>query len=93
MAELKTKTQAFAYPYGQSADFTPASRQISGESGYLVAFTTLRGFIEPGADALLLPRLGIPQDDGDFYWRLLDYLLPKWLHREVRRLERLVRNL
>ena len=44
----------FAYPFGHH---TPAVREAVEEAGYTAAFTFLNGRVEPGLDALRLPRL------------------------------------
>lgn len=54
-------TPYYAYPYGHHT--RPMIATLT-ENGYRMAFTTKRGFVEPGDHPMVLPRLG-PLSDTD----------------------------
>lgn len=90
---LGTRVQAFAYPFGTRADFSPETDRLLGEAGYTIAFNSMHGAIRPGMAALSLPRVKIEGGEGlRFFklaargamdaWRAVDHLL--WRVQQVR---------
>lgn len=56
---LQEQVKYFAYPKGKKADFTTLHEQTVREAGYVAAFSTENGGIQPGDDMFALRRLGI----------------------------------
>ncbi len=50
---------AFAYPFGNTDDVSPAAWQAVRDAGYDHAFTTLSGSLDGGRNPWLLPRYGL----------------------------------
>lgn len=50
---------AFAYPFGNTDDVSPAAWQAVRDAGYSHAFTTLSGSLDGGRNPWLLPRYGL----------------------------------
>jgi peptidoglycan/xylan/chitin deacetylase (PgdA/CDA1 family) len=50
----------FAYPFGGRNNLRPEYVPLIEEAGYEGAFSAFGGFIEPGADARVLPRQAVP---------------------------------
>ncbi len=59
-AELGSSPALFAYPNGQSADFTPDSQQLLAEHGFEAAFTMVCARLSAGSERFALPRYGNP---------------------------------
>ena len=69
-ARLQREARLFAYPNG---DASPAVRDCV-RANYLAAVTTEDGYVRPGCDPFLLPRINVPRD-------VLRFVLA--LHRRV----------
>jgi peptidoglycan/xylan/chitin deacetylase (PgdA/CDA1 family) len=55
---------AFAYPYGQLHDFSPATTRALAEAGYDIAVTTRWGSTNSAEKVLSLRRISFDEDDG-----------------------------
>ena len=66
----EARPRMFAYPYGEYGDAAP---RVVEESGYEAAFTVEPGWVRPGQDAFVVPRIEILREDRG--WRLIWKLL------------------
>lgn len=57
--ELGVSISSFAYPYGHKGAYTPCTRRILGELGFMAGCTQSGGALSVGDDLLELPRIGI----------------------------------
>ena len=62
---------SFAYPFGGKTDYTATTIALLREAGYEFACSTLDGTVHSGGDPFQLPRLQVPDVDGDGFLRLL----------------------
>ncbi len=62
-AELETllsrRVRGFAYPFGQTGDFTPTTAEIVRRAGFVYACTSINGRIDATVDPFWLPRIWI----------------------------------
>lgn len=68
---LGTPVTSFAYPFGTRADYNGTTAAVLREAGYTCAFTSQHGAIEPGSDALTLPRVKVEGGEGLWMFRAL----------------------
>lgn len=73
-ALLGCPVMSFAYPYGSYTEQTVA---LVRNEGFTCACSTVGDVVWPGSDPLQLPRITVPNLDGDQFTALLE----KWLHR------------
>jgi peptidoglycan/xylan/chitin deacetylase (PgdA/CDA1 family) len=66
---------AFAYPYGRERDYTGETITIVRNAGFDCACSTSVGVVRRSADPFQLPRLQVPDVDGDSFARILS----EWL--------------
>ena len=66
---------AFAYPYGRECDYTGETMTIVRNAGFDCACSTSIRVVRRGADQFQLPRLQVPDVDGDSFARILS----EWL--------------
>jgi peptidoglycan/xylan/chitin deacetylase (PgdA/CDA1 family) len=66
---------AFAYPYGRECDYTGETITIVRDAGFYCACSTSTGVVRRSADPFQLPRLQVPDVDGDSFARILS----EWL--------------
>lgn len=70
---------SFAYPFGTYADFNPRTTAAVKNAGYLCAFTSQHGSIQPGANLLELPRVKIEGgEDLAMFRRIVEGGLDAW---------------
>ena len=70
---------SFAYPYGTLADFNDKVAAALRRGGYRLAFTSQHGAIRPRMDAMLLPRIKVEGDEGNWLFpRLAQGGLDGW---------------
>ena len=62
---------SLAYPYGGSEHINAASVELARETGYARACTTSGGRIFEQTDRFALPRVFVPDCDGDAFDRIL----------------------
>ena len=68
-----SKVQSFAYPYGDTGDFTQETAEIVEAAGFLLAVTTVYGSVEPGDDVFQLNRCAIHNWDMDTFIRNIEH--------------------
>jgi peptidoglycan/xylan/chitin deacetylase (PgdA/CDA1 family) len=68
---LDRPVKYFAYPYGQERDYTEETVRIVREEGFTCGCATSVGFVGRDADPFQLPRLQVPDIDGESFERLL----------------------
>ena len=76
----------FAYPYGGVEHIRPGVLPLVEEAGYEGCLSGYGGFVEPGCDPRVLPRIGVPPFEGE---RHLDLYLSgslDWFYALKRRL-------
>lgn len=56
---------SFAYPYGGRGDYTADTVRLVAEAGFTSACTTVAGAVRRSTSRLELPRLHVPDCDGD----------------------------
>ena len=69
------RVASFAYPFGKKGDFTHETTALVREAGYLRACTATAGTVGSDGDPYLLPRLGVPDGDGNALERMMNGLL------------------
>jgi peptidoglycan/xylan/chitin deacetylase (PgdA/CDA1 family) len=62
--------RSFAYPFGTLRDFNATVADAMREAGYSFALTSQHGVVEPGQDAMLLPRIKIEGGDPDWLFHM-----------------------
>ena len=68
---------SFAYPFGQRGDFTPETTALVRNAGYSLACTAIPGTVERDCDPFMLPRIGIPDEDGASVERMMKGVLSR----------------
>jgi len=63
---------SFAYPYGGANDFTEQTVQLVHEANFTSACSTLPGTVLRQSDMLALPRIMVPDWDGEEFSQQLD---------------------
>ncbi len=58
--ELGIAPRLFAYPNGQTGDFTSATEELLHQAGFDAGLTMLPGFVRPACNRFQLPRYGAP---------------------------------
>ncbi len=66
--ELGVPTRHFCYPSGRAEDLNAKVRQLAATAGFETAVTTEQGLNLPGADLLLMKRIGVEPECEDFYF-------------------------
>lgn len=61
----------FAYPYGRECDYTNETVRMVRDEGFDSGCATSPGFVERDSDPFRLPRLQVPDIDGESFARLL----------------------
>ncbi len=61
----------FAYPYGGQQDYSPLTTAIVRKTGFVGACANFSGVVEPATDPFQLPRIYVPDVDGEQFQRLL----------------------
>jgi len=61
--EIGRPCWAFAYPNGESSDFSAADKAALKAAGYVCAFTQMPGLIASTVDPYALPRIPVPDTD------------------------------
>lgn len=67
--ELGTRTLHFCYPSGRPEDLDGRTRQLVEAAGFETAVTTEPGFNSPGADLLLMRRIGVEPGNTPHYFK------------------------
>ncbi|HEX2190952.1 MAG TPA: polysaccharide deacetylase family protein [Longimicrobiaceae bacterium] len=62
---------SFSYPFGGRRQYTPDTVRLVREAGFASACTTSAALLLPSADPYRLPRVHVPDCDGDAFARLL----------------------
>lgn len=62
---------SFSYPFGGRAQYTPTTARLVREAGLASACTTSAALLGRSADPYQLPRVHVPDCDGDAFARLL----------------------
>ena len=76
---LGRRVRALAYPFGTKAAIAAWLSDVVDDAGYEVAFTSLHGTVQTGADARFLPRVKVESGDSDrLFHRLIDGALDPW---------------
>jgi peptidoglycan/xylan/chitin deacetylase (PgdA/CDA1 family) len=68
---LNRRVQSFAYPYGRECDYTSATIDLLREAGFDCGCSTSVGIVEDDSGRFQLPRLQVPDVDGESFARLL----------------------
>ena len=68
---LGVPAQAFAYPYGTQADYSPATTAAVEHAGYTLAFTAQHGPVTTASAPLQLPRIKVEGGEGLWLFRRL----------------------
>jgi len=69
---LGRQVQSFAYPYGRECDYTSDTMGLLREAEFECACATSQGIVEDGSGRFQLPRLQVPDVDGEAFRRLLE---------------------
>ena len=67
-AELGMPIRHFCYPSGRPEDLDGRVKQLAESAGFETAVTTHHGFNKPGADLLLMSRIGADPHYGHYYF-------------------------
>jgi peptidoglycan/xylan/chitin deacetylase (PgdA/CDA1 family) len=67
---------SFAFPFGNTGDFTPATVDLVRDAGFQRACTTIRHAVDRSTDSYTLPRIHVEN------WRKDRF--SKWLRKELR---------
>jgi peptidoglycan/xylan/chitin deacetylase (PgdA/CDA1 family) len=59
-----------AYPNGAKSDITPEALRMVRDNRYLLGLTSVKGEVLCGLDALLVPRIFVPEDFSQFKFRV-----------------------
>ncbi|MDX6634553.1 MAG: hypothetical protein QOF06_756 [Solirubrobacterales bacterium] len=70
--------RSFAYPYGGLDDFTAATAQLVADAGFESACATWEGTVHGASDRRRLPRLQVPDLDGEAFeeWLAAKFEVP-----------------
>jgi len=63
--------ESFAYPYGRPSDWDLETPARVRDAGFGCACTTVREAVQSASDLFQLPRLGVPDCNGDAFERML----------------------
>ncbi|HEV2149876.1 MAG TPA: polysaccharide deacetylase family protein [Longimicrobiaceae bacterium] len=67
---------SFSYPFGGRSQYTPETARLVREAGFASACTTSAAPLRRSADPFRLPRVHVPDCDGDAFARLLSRWTP-----------------
>jgi peptidoglycan/xylan/chitin deacetylase (PgdA/CDA1 family) len=70
-ALLGRPVPSLAYPYGAEPDVTPDTVTLAREAGFTSAYVTAQGRVREGSDRHALPRIFVPDLDGEDFSKLL----------------------
>ncbi len=66
--------ETFAYPYGETTDFTDETAEVVCSAGFRAALTTIHGYVEPGESLFRLRRCAVfDWDVGTFKSKLGEF--------------------
>lgn len=66
-ATLGRPVRAFAYPFGNRADYTPQTVEIVEKAGFTLACSNFRGIVRKGTDPYQLPRIPVENWEADVF--------------------------
>ena len=68
---LNQRVQSFAYPYGRECDYTSDTIDLLRESEFDCGCSTSTGIVGDGSSRFQLPRLQVPDVDGESFAQLV----------------------
>jgi peptidoglycan/xylan/chitin deacetylase (PgdA/CDA1 family) len=68
---LGERVRSFAYPYGRECDYTSDTVGLLREAEFECGCSTSQGLVEDGSARFQLPRLQVPDVDGEAFARLV----------------------